>query len=178
MVQEGIDTEKLSFIRIRPSYSVKNFNCGDRDLDDFIYANDIASFVAAGNQTSSTGSFYVTTPGKALNAITVGGVYPFTNNYETFSRWKNSEIENQKPEIKNGRKSKGDHKNEEDNKDNRNDSKNHFSFGRSYLYNHIDGYGRNISVSGNRTVLHSCSKLHKLLFDQEDERGKRWISRK
>ena len=36
MVQEGIDTEKLSFIRIRPSYSVKNFNCGDRDLDDFI----------------------------------------------------------------------------------------------------------------------------------------------
>ena len=36
MVQEGIDTEKLSFIRIRPSYSVKQFNCGDRDLDDFI----------------------------------------------------------------------------------------------------------------------------------------------
>ena len=36
MVQEGVNTEKLSFIRIRPSYSVKNFNCGDRDLDDFI----------------------------------------------------------------------------------------------------------------------------------------------
>lgn len=84
------------------SYSVSGdslYKINDRDLDDFIYANDIVSFVAAGNQTSSTGSFYVTTPGKALNAITVGGVYPFTNNYETFSRWKNSEVENQKPEI-------------------------------------------------------------------------------
>lgn len=84
------------------SYSVNggsSYVANDAVLDNFIYANDIASFVAAGNQTSSTGSFYVTTPGKALNAITVGGVYPFTNNYETFSRWKNSEIENQKPEI-------------------------------------------------------------------------------
>ena len=43
MVQEGIDTEKLSFIRIRPSYSVKKFNCGDRDLDDFIL-NRTAAF--------------------------------------------------------------------------------------------------------------------------------------
>lgn len=75
------------------------YRTSDRNLDNFIYANDIASFVAAGNQTSSTGSFFVTTPGKALNAITVGAVYPFTNNYETFSRWKNSQIKNQKPEI-------------------------------------------------------------------------------
>ena len=71
----------------------------DRNLDNFIYVNDITSFVAAGNQTSSTGTFYVTSPGKALNAVTVGGVYPFTNNYETFSRWKNSQVRNQKPEI-------------------------------------------------------------------------------
>lgn len=75
------------------------YKTNDRNLDNFIYVNDITSFVAAGNQTSPTGSFYVTTPGKALNAITVGGVYPFTNNYETFSRWKNSQINNHKPEI-------------------------------------------------------------------------------
>lgn len=77
-----------------PSYDAK-----DMLLDNFIYLNDITSFVAAGNQPSSSGSFYVTTPGKAFNAITVGGVYPFTNNYETASRWKNPQIGHQKPEI-------------------------------------------------------------------------------
>ena len=84
------------------SYSISGdsaYSVNDRNLDNFIYANDITSFVAAGNQSSSTGLFYVTSPGKALNAVTVGGVYPFTNNYETFSRWKNSQVKNQKPEI-------------------------------------------------------------------------------
>ena len=36
MVQKGINQSKLSFIRIRSSYSVKDFTCGDPDLDDFI----------------------------------------------------------------------------------------------------------------------------------------------
>ena len=36
MVQKGIGQSKLSFIRIRSSYSVKDFTCGDSDLDDFI----------------------------------------------------------------------------------------------------------------------------------------------
>lgn len=84
------------------SYSISGdsaYSVNDRNLDNFIYANDITSFVAAGNQSSSTGLFYVTSPGKALNAVTVGGVYPFTNNYETISRWKNSQVKNQKPEI-------------------------------------------------------------------------------
>ena len=84
------------------SYSTSSdtiYTTNDSNLDDFIYANNITSFVAAGNQTSSTGTFYVTSPGKALNAVTVGGVYPFTNNYEAFSRWKNSQVRNQKPEI-------------------------------------------------------------------------------
>ena len=76
-----------------------SYNSNDAILDDFIYSNDIISFVAAGNQTSSSGSFYVTTPGKAFNAITVGSVYPFTNNYETTSRWMNPQIGYQKPEI-------------------------------------------------------------------------------
>jgi hypothetical protein len=36
VVQKGINLSKLSFIRIRSSYSVKDFTCGDPDLDDFI----------------------------------------------------------------------------------------------------------------------------------------------
>ena len=36
MVQTRIDREKLSFVRLKPSYSVENFSCGDADLDDFI----------------------------------------------------------------------------------------------------------------------------------------------
>lgn len=70
-------------------------------LDTYIYTNSVTTFVSAGNQTSSTDNHYVTSPGKALNAITVGGVYPFTNMYETFSKWQNSEVGNQKPEVAN-----------------------------------------------------------------------------
>ena len=36
MVQTRIDREKFSFIRLKPSYSIENFSCGDADLDDFI----------------------------------------------------------------------------------------------------------------------------------------------
>lgn len=33
MVQARIDREKLSFIKLKPSYSVEKFSCGDADLD-------------------------------------------------------------------------------------------------------------------------------------------------
>ena len=36
MFQKGVNLSKLSFIKIRSSYSVKDFTCGDPDLDDFI----------------------------------------------------------------------------------------------------------------------------------------------
>ena len=36
MVQACVEKEKLSFIRLQPFYSVKDFRCGDPDLDDFI----------------------------------------------------------------------------------------------------------------------------------------------
>lgn len=36
MVQACIDRNKLSFVRLRDSYSVEHFCCGDADLDDFI----------------------------------------------------------------------------------------------------------------------------------------------
>ena len=36
MVQTCVANRKISFIRLRSSYSVKKFSCGDKDLDDFI----------------------------------------------------------------------------------------------------------------------------------------------
>ncbi len=73
----------------------------DSYLDNYILSNNTIIFVLANNQTNASGNFNVLSPGKALNAITVGAVTPFTNYYESYSRWKNSEIKNQKPEIAN-----------------------------------------------------------------------------
>ena len=36
MVQTRVDKQSLSFIRLRPAYSIKEFDCGDKDLNDFI----------------------------------------------------------------------------------------------------------------------------------------------
>jgi len=49
----------------------------DRDMDNYIYENKVINFKSAGNNKSHT----VTSPGKAMNIITVGAVDPATNNY-------------------------------------------------------------------------------------------------
>jgi len=36
VVQTCVANRKISFIRLRSSYSVKKFSCGDKDLNDFI----------------------------------------------------------------------------------------------------------------------------------------------
>ena len=36
MVRQCVDNSNYSFIRLEPSNVVKNFSCGDADLDDFI----------------------------------------------------------------------------------------------------------------------------------------------
>jgi hypothetical protein len=77
----------------------------DAAMDDYIYEHNMITFIAAGNvgpdgNCGST-SFHVTTPGKALNAITVGAVHPAapsTNSYTNYSAWGNSEI-SEKPEL-------------------------------------------------------------------------------
>jgi len=56
-------------------------------MDNYIYENRVITFIAAGN-----GAEYgqtVTSPGNAINAITVGAVHPYTNNYTNYSNWKN-----------------------------------------------------------------------------------------
>lgn len=73
----------------------------DKTMDNYIFNNSVIEFVAAGNRNASTESRYVATPGKAVNAITVGAVEPDTYNYTSYTRWKNSAVKNQKPEIPN-----------------------------------------------------------------------------
>lgn len=73
----------------------------DEELDNYINRNGMIVFVSAGNQYDSSGAYYVSSPGKALNAITVGAVSPRTGLYNSFSRWDNSNIGNQKPEVLN-----------------------------------------------------------------------------
>lgn len=70
----------------------------DEELDQHIYEDRLIYFVAAGNMDDSL-DVYVGSPGKALNAITVGAVRSHTESYIPESKWKNSEIRNQKPEI-------------------------------------------------------------------------------
>jgi hypothetical protein len=74
-------------------------------MDNYIYNKRIIAFKSAGNEDIT---HYITSPGKALNIITVGAVcpaapclYPNTlpdNNYASYSSWKNSEVGNEKPE--------------------------------------------------------------------------------
>jgi len=89
----------------------------DADMDNYIYQNGVTNFVAAGNRIVDTGNnncgkndFFVTSPGKAFNAVTVGAVNPATNNYADYyksngtywwgSKWGNpSVLNNEKPEI-------------------------------------------------------------------------------
>lgn len=72
----------------------------DQNLDQHIYEDRLIYFVAAGNMAGNN-DVYVGSPGKALNAITVGAVLPHTGEYANDSKWKNSELRNQKPEIAN-----------------------------------------------------------------------------
>lgn len=74
---------------------------GDEELDEHIYNDRLIYFIAAGNMSNVGDDVFVGSPGKALNAITVGAVSPNTDEYFNRSKWKNSEIGNQKPEIAN-----------------------------------------------------------------------------
>ncbi len=43
MLQNGIDKSHLDFIRLRPAKAIERFDCGDRDLNDYIL-NHAAAF--------------------------------------------------------------------------------------------------------------------------------------
>lgn len=78
-----------------------NYSEKDKEFDNYIYKEGVIEFVAAGNQSGSYDNNFVITPGKSVNSITVGAVEPNTYEYASYTRWKNSLLGNQKPEIPN-----------------------------------------------------------------------------
>lgn len=73
----------------------------DALMDCYIYMSRVTNFVTAGNRDDPTKTFHVCSPGKSVNAITVGAVNPRNNTYDSYSRWINSNVGNQKPEMAN-----------------------------------------------------------------------------
>ena len=89
-----------------------NYEKFDAALDNYIFANGVTEFINAGNYTPSLQSQRtIHSPGKAVNAITVGSYnpYPFYLNgstvptyiYEAYSNFINSDVGTAKPEIMN-----------------------------------------------------------------------------
>lgn len=101
-----------SYSYIPPSIYAHFYDEYDMAMDDYIYSNRVITFKSAGNRQgyhpiydpntcppwSCDTTSYVSSPGKALNAITVGAIDD-QNFYEYFSKWKNSDIGNEKPEL-------------------------------------------------------------------------------
>ena len=80
---------------LSPAYTL-----AERNWDNFIYDNQVPVFFGAGNASlNEPENYHVNSPGKALNAISVGNYDDETNTINPTSMWKNSEIKNQKPEI-------------------------------------------------------------------------------
>lgn len=73
----------------------------DQTFDNYIYNNRLISFVASGNITADDTTTLVGSPGLALNTIAVGAINPSNNNYASYSKWRNSNAGNQKPEMAN-----------------------------------------------------------------------------
>ncbi|NLO22937.1 MAG: S8 family serine peptidase [Fibrobacter sp.] len=77
------------------------YSAYDKNMDNYIYNNRLISFYAAGNISSNDTTSFVGSPGLALNTIAVGAINPTNNNYASYSKWKNSNVRNQKPEMAN-----------------------------------------------------------------------------
>jgi hypothetical protein len=75
------------------------YSISDSEWDDHIYKDGILEFISAGNECGTNGSCNVTSPGKAVNAITVGAVRPEDGYYADYSSWRNSDVKNEKPEV-------------------------------------------------------------------------------
>lgn len=73
----------------------------DKIFDNYIYNNGLISFVASGNIKDDDTTTLVGSPGLALNTIAVGAIDPSNNNFASYSKWRNSNVGNQKPEMGN-----------------------------------------------------------------------------
>lgn len=73
------------------------YNTTDRDWDNFIYDDKIATFVSAGNNGAGTGN--TISPAKGLNVITVGNYNDANDTISGTSSFVEPETGNDKPEI-------------------------------------------------------------------------------
>ncbi len=89
-----IGNHSYGYITLDGTYAVY-----DAAMDNYIYEHGVINFVAAGNIAILDPTPFVMSPGKAVNAITVGAVEPATMNYASYSKWKNSYVGNNKPEV-------------------------------------------------------------------------------
>lgn len=78
-----------------------SYSSYDKTFDNYIYNNRLISFVASGNIKADDTTTLVGSPALALNTIAVGAVNPSNNNYASYSKWRNSNAGNQKPEMAN-----------------------------------------------------------------------------
>jgi hypothetical protein len=74
-----------------------SYNTTDRDWDNFIYDNKIATFVSAGNNGNGTGN--TISPAKGLNVVTVGNYNDANNTISGSSSFVEPQTGNDKPEI-------------------------------------------------------------------------------
>ncbi|MGR8930724.1 MAG: S8 family serine peptidase [Gammaproteobacteria bacterium] len=74
-----------------------SYNTWDRDWDNFVYNNNIATFISAGNNTNGTGN--IISPAKGLNAVAVGNYNDATSTIAGSSAFVDPETGNNKPEV-------------------------------------------------------------------------------
>jgi hypothetical protein len=74
-----------------------NYTTVDRDWDDFVYDNNVATFNSGGNTGDGTGN--VRSPGKGLNIVTVGNYRDSTSAINSSSPFNDPETGNDKPEL-------------------------------------------------------------------------------
>ena len=91
-------TVPIEMVTMSAGYnSSTDYRIMDREWDQFVYDNRIPAFSSAGNLGNTTGN--VTTPGKAVNVITVGNYDDDTDTINSQSSFVDPVTRNDKPEI-------------------------------------------------------------------------------
>ncbi len=79
------------------------YNTLSRDFDNLVYDEDVAVFASAGNcgddEEFDPGEDYVGYPAEGLNVIAVGSYNDATDYLSPFTSWRNSVVNNEKPDI-------------------------------------------------------------------------------
>jgi hypothetical protein len=78
--------------------TTNDYRLSDRDWDDFVYNNPVATFLAAGNNGNTT-TQAVGSPAKGLNVTAVGNYDDVNNTIALTSSFGDPETKNMKPEI-------------------------------------------------------------------------------